>query len=104
VLEAPDWHRCEISDSWSKAASTAGGCFNFETWRSNPQWQLRIGSVSHAHFVLLQVREADTFDGPARALHGLRPRVRVRSRVCARACARVCAHVCACACPPFRRG
>ncbi|KAG8461989.1 hypothetical protein KFE25_014008 [Diacronema lutheri] len=54
VLPDDEWHRSVISDGWAASAGTAGGCFNFPTWRVNPQWQLRLDVASHAHFVMLQ--------------------------------------------------
>jgi len=54
VLDPARWRRAVIRDRWSPEEGTAGGCFNYPTWRDNPQWALRLEQVSHAHFVLLQ--------------------------------------------------
>eukprot|EP00306_Pavlova_sp_CCMP459_P016201 CAMPEP_0185205620 /NCGR_PEP_ID=MMETSP1140-20130426/56927_1 /TAXON_ID=298111 /ORGANISM="Pavlova sp., Strain CCMP459" /LENGTH=165 /DNA_ID=CAMNT_0027773221 /DNA_START=1 /DNA_END=495 /DNA_ORIENTATION=- len=54
ILDEDEWNRSTISDEWSTAQGTAGGCFNFPSWRTNPQWCLQLAEPSHAHFVLLQ--------------------------------------------------
>ena len=47
-------HRCryEIEGRWTEGA--AGGCFNFPTWRQNPQWEFTPARETNAYFVLMQ--------------------------------------------------
>lgn len=69
ILRDADWHRAELHDEWSTAAGTAGGCFNFPTWRANPQWVLRVSEPTHAHFVLLQPDSRVSRSGGATQSH-----------------------------------
>ena len=53
--EAPPpgtWCRYEIEGAWTDANS--GGCFNFDTWRKNPQYEIRTGEETDCVFLLMQ--------------------------------------------------
>ena len=61
-----EWFRYEVEGEWTEA--TAGGCFNFPTWRRNPQWELQTAEPTHAFFLLMQpdpkIGGATDRDGP----------------------------------------
>ena len=46
------WFRYEVEDEWTD--QTAGGCFNFPSWRTNPQFELQTAEKTHAYFLLMQ--------------------------------------------------
>jgi len=60
------WCRYDISSEWTH--DTAGGCFNFPSWRVNPQFEIDVGSkASHAVFVIMQpdprMQQGGKFEG-----------------------------------------
>jgi len=49
---ADQWFRYELEGEWTE--QTAGGCFNFPSWRVNPQFALQTAETTHAYFLLMQ--------------------------------------------------
>jgi len=46
------WCKYELDGEWT--ADSAGGCFNFPSWRTNPQYELVVGKETNAFFILMQ--------------------------------------------------
>lgn len=61
AVDGCSWYRYDVQSSWD--AESAGGCFNFPSWRSNPQWEIRTSAETHAIFLLMQP-DPRTIQGP----------------------------------------
>ena len=46
------WCRYFVEGEWND--ENAGGCFNFPSWRVNPQYQIQTAAPTHALFMLMQ--------------------------------------------------
>lgn len=46
------WCKYEVECEWGP--DTSGGCFNFPTWRNNPQFEMVVGQDTNAFFTLMQ--------------------------------------------------
>lgn len=46
------WFRYEVEGEWGP--KTSGGCFNFPSWRINPQWEIKTADETNAVFILMQ--------------------------------------------------